>query len=66
MQYNNTTVTRTTTIYQELSSINVSTLSDVPSTAFRVLTAIDPEHEANGFAFNNGSNAFVGGTFSIA
>lgn len=65
-QYNNTTVTRTTTIHQDLASINISTLSDVQSTAFEVLTAIDPEYEANGFALNNGTNAFVDGTFSVA
>lgn len=65
-QYNNTAVTRTTTIHEDLSSINISTLSDVQSTAFEVLTAIDPEYEANGFALNNGTNAFVDGTFSVA
>lgn len=65
-QYNNTAVTRTTTLHEDLSSINISTLSDVQSTAFEVLTAIDPEYKANGFALNNGTNAIVDGTFSVA
>ena len=65
-QYNNTAVTRTTTIHQDLSSLNVSTMSKEQSLAFDVLTAIDPEYEANGFALNNGTNAFIDGTFSVA
>ena len=65
-QYNNTAVTHTTTIYEDVSSINISTFSEGQSIAFSVLTAIDPEYEANGFALNNGTNAFVDGSFSVA
>lgn len=65
-QYNNTFVTHTTTIYEDVSSINISTFSQGQSIAFSVLTAIDPEYEANGFALNNGTNAFVDGSFSVA
>ncbi|KAF6221593.1 hypothetical protein HO133_001559 [Letharia lupina] len=65
-QYNNTAVTRTTTIYEDVSSINISTLSDAQATAFSVLEPLDPEYEANGFALNNGTNAFVDGSFTAA
>lgn len=65
-QYNNTAVTRTTTIYEDVSSLNASTMTDVQSIAFGVLTAMDPEYEANGFALNNGTNAFIDGSFTVA
>ena len=65
-KYNNTAVTRTTTIHKELSSVNASTMSDVQSSVFYALEAVDPEYEANGFALNNGTNAFTDGTFSVA
>ena len=65
-QYNNTAVTRTTTIYQDVSSLNISTMTEAQSLAFSVLEPIDPEYEANGFALNNGTNAFVDGSFSVA
>ena len=59
-------MTRTTTLYEDVSSINITTFSEGQSLAFSVLTAIDPEYEANGFALNNGTNAFVDGSFSVA
>lgn len=65
-QYNDTAVTRTTTIYDDVSSINTSALTEAQSIAFSVLTALDPEYEPNGFALNNGTNAFVDGSFSVA
>ena len=65
-RYNNTAVTRTTTIHKELSSFNASTMSDVQSSVFYALEAVDPDYEANGFALNNGTNAFTDGTFSVA
>ena len=65
-QYNNTAVTRTTTIYQDLSSLNVSTMTEAQSIAFSVLQPVDPEYEPNGFGLNNGTNAFVDGSFSVA
>lgn len=65
-QYNNTAVTRTTTIYQDLSSLNISTMTEAQSLAFSVLQPVDPEYEPNGFALNNGTNAFVDGSFSVA
>lgn len=65
-QYNNTAVTRTTTIYQDLSSVNASTLTEAQSIAVSVLTAMDPEYEPNGFALNNGTNSFIDGSFSVA
>ena len=65
-QYNNTAVTRTTTIYEDVSSVNASTLTEAQSMAFSILSAIDPEYEANGFALNNGTEAFVDGSFSVA
>ena len=65
-QYNNTAVTRTTTIYEDVSSLNVSTMTDIQAMAFSVLTAMDPEYEANGFALNNGTNEFIDGSFSVA
>ena len=65
-QYNNTAVTRTTTIYEDVSSLNASTMTDVQAMAFSVLTAMDPEYEANGFVLNNGTNAFIDGSFSVA
>ena len=65
-RYNNTAVTRTTTIYQDLSSVNASTLTEAQSIAVSVLTAMDPEYEPNGFALNNGTNSFIDGSFSVA
>lgn len=65
-QYNNTAVTRTSTIYEDVSSLNASTMTDVQSLAVSVLTAMDGEYEPNGFALNNGTNAFVDGSFSVA
>ena len=65
-QYNNTAVTRTTTLYEDVKSVNITTMKEAQSMAFDVLTAIDPEYLANGFILNNGTNAFVDGTFSVA
>lgn len=65
-QFNNTAVTRTTTIYEDLSSVNASTLTGAQSIAVSILTAMDPEYEANGFVLNNGTNAFVDGSFTVA
>lgn len=65
-QYNNTAVTRTTTIYEDFKSVNITTMKEAQSMAFGVLTAIDPEYLANAFILNNGTNAFVDGTFSVA
>ena len=65
-QYNNTAVTRTTTFYEDVSSINISTLTEAQSIAASVLEPIDAEYEPNGFALNNGTNAFVDGSFSVA
>ena len=65
-QYNNTAVTHTTTVYEDVSLVNASTLTEAQSMAFSVLTAMDPEYEANGFALNNGTNDFVDGSFSVA
>ena len=65
-QYNNTAVTRTTTIYEDVSSLNISTMTDEQSIAVSVLTAMDGEYEPNGFALNNGTNAFIDGSFSVA
>ena len=65
-QYNNTAVTRTTTIYEDFKSVNITTMKEAQSMAFCVLIAIDPEYLANGFILNNGTNAFVDGTFSVA
>ena len=65
-QYNNTAVTRTTTIYEDVSSINISTLTEGQSIAASVLRPLDPEYEANGFALNSGTSAFVDGSFSVA
>ena len=65
-QYNNTAVTHTTTIYEDVSLLNISTLKEAQSIAFSVLEPVDAEYEPNGFALNNGTNAFVDGTFSVA
>ncbi len=65
-QYNNTAVTHTTTVYEDVSLVNASTLTEAQSIAFSVLTAMDPEYEANGFALNNGTDAFVDGSFTVA
>lgn len=65
-QYNNTAVTRTTTIYEDVSSLNISTVTEAQSLAFSVLQPVDAEYEPNGFALNNGTNAFVDGSFSVA
>lgn len=65
-QYNNTAVIRTTTIYEDSKSVNITTMKEAQSMAFGVLTAINPEYLANGFILNNGTNAFVDGTFSVA
>ena len=65
-QYNNTAVTRTTTVYEDVSSVNISTLSQAQSIAFSVLQPIDEEYEPNGFVLNNGTNAFVDGSFTVA
>lgn len=57
----------TTTIYEDFKSVNITTMKEAQSMAFGVLTAIDPEYLANGFILNNnGTNAFVDGTFSVA
>lgn len=65
-QYNNTAVTRTTTIYEDVSLLNASTMTDAQSLAVSVLTAMDAEYEPNGFALNNGTNDFVDGSFTVA
>lgn len=65
-QYNNTAVTRITTIYEDFNSVNIIPMNEAQSMAFGVLTAIDSEYIANGFILNNGINAFVDDTFSVA
>ncbi len=65
-QYNNTAVTQTTTFYEDVSSVNISTLSQAQSIAVSVLQPIDEEYEPNGFVLNNGTNAFVDGSFTVA
>lgn len=65
-QYNNTAVTRTTTVYEEFESVNITTMKEAQSMASGVLTAINQEYLANRFILNNGTNAFVDGTFSVA
>ena len=65
-QYNNTAVAHTTTVYEDVSLVNASTLTEAQSMAFSILTAMDPEYEANGFALTNGTNAFVDGSFTVA
>ena len=65
-QYNDTAVTRTTTIYQDVSLLNSSTVTEALSIASNVAGGIDPEYPVDFFRLNNGTSAFVDGSFSVA
>ena len=65
-QYNNTAVTRTTTIFEDFSAINTSTIAEGRSIALSVLGAGDIDYSPSSFGLNNGTNAFVDGSFTVA